>query len=182
LLTGALHDDGLSDTADGLGGGKDRESALSIMRDSRIGSYGAVSLILSFGLRATALSALANHLSPSEAGVAALSVAALSRAALVWHWSMLPPARKDGVAASVGEPEANAAYLAYSSAVLFAIILLWSFTGIWTLFLCAASITACVYGFSGFVRSKIGGHTGDTLGASLIIAEIAALIALAVFM
>ena len=182
FVTGALHDDGLSDTADGLGGGKDRESALSIMRDSRIGSYGAVSLILAFGLRATALASLANHLMPSQAGIALLAVAALSRAALVWHWSMLPPARKDGVAASVGEPEANAAYLAYSTAIIFAIILLWSFASIWSLIVCAVAISISVYGFSGLVRRKIGGHTGDTLGASLIIAEIAALVALAVFM
>ena len=180
FITGALHDDGLSDTADGLGGGKDRDSALSIMRDSRIGSYGAVSLILSFGLRATALAALADHLTPSEAGVTLLAVAALSRAALVWHWSMLPPARKDGVAASVGEPERNAAYLAYSTASLSAIVLLWTFTNTLALIMCAVSITVCVYAFSGLVRGKIGGHTGDTLGASLLIAEIAALVALAV--
>ena len=59
VLTGALHEDGLSDTADGVGGGKDRERALEIMKDSRIGTYGAAALILSFGLRAAALSAIA---------------------------------------------------------------------------------------------------------------------------
>ena len=54
VMTGALHEDGLSDTADGFGGGKDRERALAIMKDSRIGTYGACALILSFGLRAAA--------------------------------------------------------------------------------------------------------------------------------
>lgn len=182
MITGALHDDGLSDTADGLGGGKDRESALSIMRDSRIGSYGAVALILAFGLRASALAAIARHLSPTEAGVAVLAVAALSRSALVWHWSLLPPARKDGVAASVGEPEANAAYLAYLTGALFAIVMLWQFTSFIGLAGSALAVLGCVYLFSTHVREKIGGHTGDTLGASLQIAEIATLVALAVLM
>jgi adenosylcobinamide-GDP ribazoletransferase len=182
MITGALHDDGLSDTADGLGGGKDRETALSIMRDSRIGSYGAVALILAFGLRASALAAIARHLSPTEAGVAVLAVAAISRSALVWHWSLLPPARKDGVAASVGEPEANAAYLAYLTGALFAIVLLWQFTSLFGLAASALAVLGFVYLFSTHVREKIGGHTGDTLGASLQIAEIAMLVALAVLM
>lgn len=182
IITGALHDDGLSDTADGLGGGKDRESALSIMRDSRIGSYGAVALILAFGLRASALAAITLHLSPTQAGIAVLAVAGVSRAALVWHWSLLPPARKDGVAASVGEPEDNAAYLAYFTGGLFAIVVLWDFTRAFGLAVSAAAVVAFVYLFSTQVREKIGGHTGDTLGASLQISEIAMLVALAVFM
>ena len=182
FITGALHDDGLSDTADGLGGGRDRDSALAIMRDSRIGSYGAVSLILAFGLRSAALAALADRLTPSQAGVLILAVAAISRAALVWHWSMLPPARKDGVAASVGEPETNAAYVAYATAILFAIITLWIFTNLWAFAMSAAAVLFCVYGFTGLVRGKIGGHTGDTLGASLQIAEIAVLVSLAVLL
>ena len=53
LTTGALHEDGLSDTADGLGGGRDREQSLAIMKDSRIGTYGAIALVLSFGGGAT---------------------------------------------------------------------------------------------------------------------------------
>ena len=90
FLTGALHEDGLSDTADGIGGGRDRESALRIMKDSRIGSYGAVALILSFALRGAALAAVATTVTPTMAGLALLGVAALNRAAMVWHWSLLP--------------------------------------------------------------------------------------------
>lgn len=60
LITGALHEDGLADTADGLGGGRTRERKLEIMRDSRIGTYGVCALILSFGLRWSALAAIAN--------------------------------------------------------------------------------------------------------------------------
>ena len=76
LVTGALHEDGLSDSADGIGGGRDRDSALAIMKDSRVGSYGAVALILSFGLRASAIAALATVLTPSGLGMALLAVAA----------------------------------------------------------------------------------------------------------
>ncbi|WP_338317642.1 adenosylcobinamide-GDP ribazoletransferase, partial [Bradyrhizobium ottawaense] len=60
LITGALHEDGLADTADGLGGGRTRERKLEIMRDSRIGTYGVCALILSFGLRWSALAAIAD--------------------------------------------------------------------------------------------------------------------------
>ena len=60
LITGALHEDGLADTADGLGGGRTRERKLEIMRDSRIGTYGVCALILSFGLRWSALATIAN--------------------------------------------------------------------------------------------------------------------------
>ncbi|WP_080670692.1 adenosylcobinamide-GDP ribazoletransferase, partial [Sinorhizobium meliloti] len=98
MVTGALHEDGLGDTADGFGGGRDRESALEIMKDSRIGTYGAVALILSFGLRVSALAAFLPLLTPTGGGIALLATAALSRAAMVWHWSRLPPARRGGVA------------------------------------------------------------------------------------
>src|SRR5437763_523525 len=57
LVTGGLHEDGLADTADGLGGGKDRDHKLAIMRDSRIGSYGVLALMLTLGLRWSALTA-----------------------------------------------------------------------------------------------------------------------------
>ena len=59
LLTGGFHEDGLADTADGFGGGRTRERKLEIMRDSRIGSYGALALVLSVGIRAAALATMA---------------------------------------------------------------------------------------------------------------------------
>src|SRR3546814_4601153 len=62
LLTGGLHEDGLADTADGFGGGRDRDAKLAIMRDSRIGTYGVLALVLLIGLRYAALSELANSL------------------------------------------------------------------------------------------------------------------------
>ncbi|OJF93466.1 adenosylcobinamide-GDP ribazoletransferase [Pararhizobium antarcticum] len=180
LITGALHEDGLSDTADGLGGGRDKESALVIMKDSRIGSYGAVALILSFGLRVSALAAILPELTPSGAGVAMLAMAALSRTAMVWHWSKLPPARQDGVAASAGEPQRGAVRLALAIGPTSAVILmLLAGVPLLAIPLTLLAFGATVTAFSGIVDGKIGGHTGDTIGATQQLTEIAVLAALA---
>jgi adenosylcobinamide-GDP ribazoletransferase len=179
LITGALHEDGLSDSADGIGGGKDRESALAIMKDSRIGSYGAVALILSFGLRAAAIAALATVLTPSGLGMALLAVAAASRTSMVWHWSLLPPARRDGVAASVGEPDSSATIFALVSGMLITALLLLPHGTLLSLVLMLAAAALSVLVFNRTAMRKIGGHTGDTIGATQQLAEMSVLFALA---
>ncbi len=179
LVTGALHEDGLSDSADGIGGGRDRDSALAIMKDSRAGSYGVVALILSFGLRAAAIAALAAALTPSGLGMALLAVAAASRTAMVWHWSLLPPARRDGVAASVGEPESRATLFALASGILIAVLLLLPHTTLHAILLALAAAVLAVLVFNRMALGKIGGHTGDTIGATQQLAEMSVLFALA---
>ena len=179
LVTGALHEDGLSDSADGIGGGRDRDSALAIMKDSRAGSYGVVALILSFGLRAAAIAALAAALTPSGLGMALLAVAAASRTAMVWHWSLLPPARRDGVAASVGEPESGATTFALASGILLAALLLLPHGTMPSLALALVATVIAVLVFNRIALRKIGGHTGDTIGATEQLAEMSALFALA---
>lgn len=180
LITGALHEDGLSDTADGFGGGRTKENALIIMKDSRIGTYGAVALILSFGLRVSALAAVIPLMSPSGTGLLVLAAAALSRTAMVWHWSKLPPARKDGVAASAGEPDASAVTFALALGVVSAaLLLLLSGVSLLAAVLAIAAFAATVPAFSQIVGGKIGGHTGDTIGATQQLTEIAVLAALA---
>ncbi|MBU2325913.1 MAG: adenosylcobinamide-GDP ribazoletransferase [Alphaproteobacteria bacterium] len=179
MLTGALHEDGLSDTADGLGGGGSREKALSIMKDSRIGTYGALALILSVAIRVAALAILVEALPPLAAALSWLAVAALSRTLLVWHWSSLPSARTDGVAASAGMPDTEAARTAYvlgaASTVALSIVALpfhaW--------FLASAFALASAFIFTRHCRTRLGGHTGDTIGASQQLCEIAFLITLA---
>lgn len=180
LITGALHEDGLSDTADGLGGGRTKEKALVIMKDSRIGSYGAVALILSFGLRVSALAAILPLVSPRGAGLLVLAAAALSRTAMVWHWSKLPPARQDGVAASAGEPQAPAVTFALIFGVVAAaLLLLLSGASLLAAILAIAAFAVTVPVFSEIVNGKIGGHTGDTIGATQQLTEIAVFAALA---
>ncbi|MBD9445271.1 MULTISPECIES: adenosylcobinamide-GDP ribazoletransferase [unclassified Rhizobium] len=178
-LTGALHEDGLADCADGLGGGRDRDHALSIMKDSRIGTYGAISLILSFALRAAGLAAVAREAPPMAAALAIPAIACISRAALVWHWHRLPAAKPDGVAAAAGQPGEGAMHMALATACLFAALLLWPSLGLLPLVcaLLACGLSAMV--FTRIVRRKLTGHTGDTLGATQQISEIAAFCALA---
>jgi adenosylcobinamide-GDP ribazoletransferase len=182
LLTGALHEDGLSDAADGLGGGRNREAALAIMRDSRIGSYGASALILSYGLRAAALAAVGGGLQPSEAAFSVLAVAALSRTAMVWHWSQLPPARSDGVAVSAGLPDSASVNLALATAAMFALVIVWVSAGLAAALATIAAGGLAAVAFTRYAGSRIGGHTGDTIGASQQCAEMAALTALALCM
>ena len=180
LITGALHEDGLADTADGLGGGRDRESALLIMKDSRIGSYGAIALVLSIGLRVSAIAAFLPHLNPTGAGIAILAAAVLSRTAMVWHWSSLPPARRDGVAVSAGEPQAAATRFGLAFGILSATLLLF-FAGVspHSVVLVLIAFAVVVPAFGQIVARKIGGHTGDTIGAAQQLTEIAVLAALA---
>ncbi len=178
LLTGALHEDGLADTADGLGGGRDKDHALHIMKDSRIGAYGVVALVLSFGLRAAALAALFRH----DAGIAALAVlaaAAVSRALMVAHWRSLPSAREGGVAASAGFPEDGARNVALFTGAAIALVLLVPVLGLPKVLLSLIVAALAGFGFTRFVARKLGGHTGDTIGATQQLSEVAMLAALA---
>ncbi len=165
LLTGALHEDGLADCADGFGGGRDKEKKLAIMRDSRIGAYGTLALILSVGLRAAALVQLAN---PAGGLIAAH---ALSRAVIPGLMLMLPPASPNGLAASAGQ--AGKADLMI--ALLIAIALCAPLLQLWL----APVIGVMLLVFAGIwllARRQIGGYSGDVLGALQQTCEIAILL------
>lgn len=177
-ITGALHEDGLADAADGLGGGRDKEHALAIMKDSRTGSYGVVALILSFGLRAASLAALVRS-EPATATLALIATAAVSRAVLVAHWRALPSARENGVAAGAGLPEDSARNLALIIGVAVAIVLVVPVLGVPKVLLSLILTAAAGFGFTRLVRKKLGGHTGDTIGATQQISEIVMLAVLA---
>jgi len=179
VITGTLHEDGLSDTADGLGAGKDRERALAIMKDSRIGTYGAAALILSFGLRAAALAAIARHVMPLDGAIALLATAALSRGAMVWHWHTLPPAKPDGIAASAGQPDGDAMRLALITALGIATLLIWPSLGVSALVPCLLVVVVSTFFVTRHIRRRLSGHTGDTIGATQQICEIASLCTLA---
>jgi adenosylcobinamide-GDP ribazoletransferase len=179
VVTGALHEDGLADCADGIGGGRNRERSLTIMKDSRIGTYGAIALILSFAIRAAAIAAIVGAAPSFAAALALPAVACISRSALVWHWHRLPPARNDGVAVAAGQPGESVMQTALASGGVLAALLLWPGLGLLPLVcsLLAAGLT--VMAFTALVRKKLQGHTGDTLGAAAQISETAALCALA---
>ena len=118
-MTGALHEDGLADVADGFGGGATRARKLEIMRDSRIGAYGAITIALALILRVGALAAALDG-GFWRAALSLTLVAALSRAAALTPLALLPPARSDGAGAAAGRLNSNALAAAWGSALVIA--------------------------------------------------------------
>jgi adenosylcobinamide-GDP ribazoletransferase len=171
LLTGALHEDGLADVADGFGGGRDVAAKLEIMRDSRLGTYGALILLVSFAARLSALAAI-----PDGYVVQSLIAAhALGRGILPLMSVNLPYARTDGLARNAGQPDGATAAIAAGLAVILALLSL-----SWT----NGFLSACVAGLSGLgmawlAKRQIGGQTGDVLGGAEQVAETAILVLLA---
>ena len=179
LVTGALHEDGLADMADGFGGGKDRTRMLEIMKDSHIGSYGTIAMVLSFALRATALASLIETLPGKTAAACLIAALVMSRALMVWHWQALPAAKTSGIAAGAGQPgtaERNIALVI--GLLLFILFTLHALPLLSIALVLAAAVLAAVL-FGRLCDRKIGGHTGDTIGACQQITEIVILVALA---
>ena len=168
-LTGAFHEDGLADTADGFGGGRDRETKLAIMRDSRHGSFGILALVFSVGLRAAALAAIGD---PIHAGLALLAAHAASRGALPLTMHLLAPARPDGLGFTAGRPTRVVALIAALIGIAIALAALGPVRGVAALLLGAAAIALTAV----LARRQIGGYTGDVLGAFQQIGEIVMLL------
>lgn len=179
LITGALHEDGLADTADGFGGGRTKQRALDIMKDSRIGTYGAIALVLSFLIRAAAIAALMRELSPLAVAACLIATACLSRGLMVWHWHTLPPAREGGIAAMAGQPGERERKGAITYGFCIAVFLCLSFFQPLLLVVALAVPFGVTYLFNRLCNQKIYGHTGDTIGATQQITEIVMLITLA---
>lgn len=164
LLTGALHEDGLADTLDGLLGGATREDALRIMRDSRLGTFGTAGLAVALGLKVAALSAL------PAAGTALVAGHAGSRFFVVCVLARLPYARAEGKAAAVGGVGAAELAVAGCCGVL-PLLLLGSRAA--PALLLAAGLA---WGMARWFRRRLGGYTGDGLGAVQQVTELAILL------
>lgn len=171
LSTGALHEDGLADVADGFGGGHDRGKKLLIMRDSRLGSYGAIALVIALFLRIGCLAALA---APWLVAAALITAGALSRAAMPVAMAVMPMARNDGLAASAGRPHPGRAASGLLVALLIAALCL-PFQVTIPLITLAAILSALLMALA---RRQIGGITGDVLGALQQTVEITCLLAI----
>ena len=171
IATGALHEDGLADCADGLWGGSTPQRRLEIMRDSRVGSYGVLALALSVLIRWQALALLAD----AGALMPALLIAGtLSRAPMAALMTALPPARSDGLSRLVGRPGWKASGLGMLVAVL-VILISWPSA---TLPLLILSPLPALW-LARIAWEKLKGQTGDILGASQQLTEIAILLTLA---
>ena len=171
-LTGALHEDGLADTADGFFGGRDREEKLAILRDSRHGTYGVLAILLSVLLRAAALAGIGD---PIHAGLALIAAHAASRAALPAVMRRLTPARPDGLGAEAGTPRLSAAMIAALIGSAIALAALGPGRGL--IALCLAAVF--VFAMAAVARRQIGGYTGDVLGSVQQIGEVVILLAAA---
>lgn len=172
IATGALHEDGLADTADGLAG-HTPEDSIRIMRDSSIGGYGVLAMIFSVGLRAVALAAIAD---PLTVVLALTASGAVSRAAMPGVMLALPKASKTGLAAAAGKPAAVDTVIGIALAALLALVLLGPAGAL--AILAAAAVATLVIAI--LARRRLGGYTGDILGAVQQTAEIAALLTLVV--
>jgi adenosylcobinamide-GDP ribazoletransferase len=156
-VTGGLHEDGLADTADGVMAGRDREDTLVIMRDSRIGAFGALALIVVIGLKTSALEAM----EPASAAAALVAAEIGGRAVLPAVLWMVPAARTDGLGFDAGRPAQEELMLASALGGVFILIMLGIVTGIVAIVV-GGAVAAL---FTRIVAARVGGHTGDVLGA-----------------
>jgi adenosylcobinamide-GDP ribazoletransferase len=173
LATGAMHEDGLADAFDGLAGAGTRERRLEIMKDSRIGAFGAVSLVLALMVRAAALAGLLPILGAAGSALAVVAAAALSRPVSLMPLALLPAARREGASAAVGRP--GGATFAVAAALGFGLA-----AGL--CMLAGAGAAAALAGFAAalvlaalltwWANRAIGGQTGDIAGACQQLAEI----------
>lgn len=178
-LTGGFHEDGWADTCDGLGGSVSRERALQIMKDSRIGSYGALGLILMLGLKAACLSALSDVSADGVLIVLVWSHIA-SRAAPVWLMHALPYAGDaehakakplatqitgSGLAICLGWVMLASAGAACLMPELVPIL-----AGVGV-----AAVATCLW-MQSWLERRLGGYTGDNLGATQQLVELVSLL------
>ncbi|MDA8249883.1 MAG: adenosylcobinamide-GDP ribazoletransferase [Rhodospirillales bacterium] len=162
-VTGALHEDGLADAADALGGGRTVARRLEIMRDSRIGSFGALALVLSTALRLAAVAALA----PGAAAGALIASGALGRAAMLLPLLLLRPARPDGLGTSLARVQGGTAVVGLALGAAVALLLLPERFAVGAVLLAALA----GLGAARLAGRLLGGYTGDVFGATSVVAE-----------
>ncbi|MDD9909124.1 MAG: adenosylcobinamide-GDP ribazoletransferase [Ahrensia sp.] len=183
LMTGALHEDGLADVADGFWGGHTVDRKLEIMRDSAIGTYGVLALVISICARLVLLSTALATLGPLFGAMLYVACESLSRAAMLWPWSALKPARKalapdangkdpSGLSQRYGGPDRNS-LLACAVLCLPALLCLILAAGVVGTLVALTFALAATLSLTRLARYHIGGHTGDVLGATQQLALIA---------
>ena len=176
IASGGLHEDGLADCCDALGARGDRDRRLAIMKDSTIGSFGAAGLILALIMRVSLIAGIAELAGAGAAAAALITMAGLSRWIALWLMVRLPPARTSGASASAGRIRARDFVIAGVIAVALAFLLLLpAGHGLLAILLMLLLAGAIVLLCLGLARRLIGGQTGDVIGATQQLSEIAAL-------
>jgi adenosylcobinamide-GDP ribazoletransferase len=172
ILSGALHEDGLADCADGFFGGPTPERRLEIMRDSRVGTFGALALALSLYIRAVSLTLVAGE-SLAVTSAVLVAAAALSRTAALFPLMVLPPARQSGAGFAAGKPEPAALATAGCLAVVLGMAPVLAGAEPVRAIAAITMATAAAYSMVPLARKLIGGQTGDVAGAAQQLSEIA---------
>ncbi len=175
LATGALHEDGLADLLDGFGGGDTKAKKLRIMRDSNIGTFGVMGLVVVVGFKA---GTLASFTSPAFAAAALLTAHVLSRAMLPMLMVALPPARRSGLGQGAGVPNKENAMMTAGIGVLVAVLAIGPGPGLVASVLAGLSVAAVGW----LANRHIQGFTGDVLGAAQQISEAVVLAGVAVML
>jgi adenosylcobinamide-GDP ribazoletransferase len=177
LFTRALHEDGLADTADGLGPhGLDADRRLEIMRDSRNGTFGMLALALSVLVKVACVA----QFSGATGLVVLIAAHALSRSVIAYPLLAYPPVRSDGLGVQTGKPTDNDVWLTIGMGAALAFLLLLG-KGFFVALLAPIAAVAAAWFASRWIAQRIGGYTGDTLGAVQQTAEIAFLVVAALF-
>jgi len=180
LLTGAFHEDGLADSFDGLWGGFSPQRRLEIMKDSRIGTYGGLALIVLIGTKAALLAELANA-APVLICASLMAAHALARASVLPLTCWLPYVREGADNKPVAQAISAsivAVGLSLSALIVFALLSWAGFNALDIVKLSGVLFTALLLlwlGWAAVLRNKLGGLTGDTLGAVNQLTEVAVL-------
>ena len=178
-VTGALHEDGLADVADGFGGGTTVERKLEIMRDSHIGAYGVLALVLGVAIKVFALAAVIAASAPIASMLIIVAVAVVSRCFMGVMMHALPNARTDGRSAAAGRPSRDTIQQLVLSGLVIAIPLMWLAAGFWSSIAALIFAAAAFAGMKTLAEKQIGGQTGDVLGATQQLTEITLLLVFA---
>ncbi|MGI3900864.1 MAG: adenosylcobinamide-GDP ribazoletransferase [Janthinobacterium lividum] len=181
LTSGGLHEDGLADLADGFGGGRTRERKLDIMRDSRLGSYGALAIGFSLLLRTACVAALVERGGPALAAAALIGAGAASRGFGLMPMALLPAARSDGLGHGAGRLPATVLPTAAGLGAAICLVVPAIVGADWSRAAMALGLAALAAGWTTrLARRQIGGHTGDVAGACQQLCEVALLLGLLV--
>lgn len=180
VVTRGLHEDGLADVADGFWGGYSRERKLQIMRDSTIGTFGTLALILSLAIRTVLLAEVGTRLNDAAAAMVVVLIAGLSRIAILHPWTFQPSARSqhdandskpaESLSARYGAPSRRTFAIAAILSIPIALAL-GSISGFLATSLALLVGAGFVFALSRLCEHHIGGRTGDTLGATQQVAE-----------
>ena len=169
-VTGGLHLDGLADTCDAIASGKDKEKILEVMHDPHIGTMGVLSLLCSFFLKISFLYSMSVPLKTA----AFIVMCVLGRWSLVFSIFLFPYARREGKAKVFIEGIRPGIFVLSTVIALAFTVMAWSLRGL----IIFGIIAVSVYMFNRFIENKIGGITGDTLGATNELAEVVVLLSM----